>query len=196
MRLKLSVAAWIKNFDGATFVPEGADVTPVGDVSADMLEHEFIVPQFTPAHRYSAYKDAESRGFFKPATVIDPTSVVASSTGIAPGSYFNSLVNVGAAGKIGKFAFINRGSSIGHHVELAEFVSIGPGAVLAGEVRVGRGAVIGAGAVILPGIEIGANAVVGAGATVTRTVSPHSLVTGNPARLTKSGIPGYKGLGI
>jgi sugar O-acyltransferase (sialic acid O-acetyltransferase NeuD family) len=196
LRLKLHVAAWIRNVDGPDFAPAGAAVTAVGDVPLELRAHAFVVPQFTPGHRHAARNDAQSRGFAKAATLIDPTAVVASSAEIAEGGYVNSLANIGAASRIGAFAFINRGASIGHHVELAEFVSIGPAAVLTGGVRIGRGAVIGAGAVILPDIEIGANAVVGAGATVTRTAPPHSLVLGNPARVIESGIPGYKGYGV
>lgn len=45
---------------------------------------------------------------------------------------------------------------------------------------VGRGASIGAGAVICPGANIGALATVAAGAVVSRDVSPHALVAGNP----------------
>ena len=46
------------------------------------------------------------------------------------------------------------------------------------------GASIGANATILPGTVIGRSAVVGAGAVVTRSVPPHAIVTGNPARIT------------
>ena len=52
---------------------------------------------------------------------------------------------------------------------------------LATQVR--RGATIGAGAVIGCGIEIGAFSMVGMGSVVTRSVAPHHLVCGNPARL-------------
>src|SRR3954453_23826207 len=52
-----------------------------------------------------------------------------------------------------------------------------------------RGASIGANATILPGLEIGVGAMVGAGAVVTRSVPPHAIVVGNPAR-----IMGYSGL--
>jgi UDP-2-acetamido-3-amino-2,3-dideoxy-glucuronate N-acetyltransferase len=45
------------------------------------------------------------------------------------------------------------------------------------------GASIGANATILPGIEIGRGAMVGAGAVVTRSVPPHAIVVGNPARI-------------
>lgn len=52
-----------------------------------------------------------------------------------------------------------------------------------------RGASIGANATILPGLEIGIGAMVGAGAVVTRSVPPHAVVVGNPAR-----IQGYQDL--
>jgi hypothetical protein len=196
VRLNLSVAAWVRNVDGPVYVPDGMIVTTVEDLSSDILSYPFVVPQFTPAHRHRAYKDAQSRGFANPAALIDPTAVIASSTEVAPGSYVNSLANIGGASRIGAFAFINRGASIGHHVEFAEFVSIGPAAILAAGVRIHAGAVIGAGAIVLPGVEIGTNAVVGAGANVTRSVPAHSLVTGNPAKVSKYDIPGYHGYGV
>ncbi|MEP7205980.1 MAG: acyltransferase, partial [Casimicrobiaceae bacterium] len=42
---------------------------------------------------------------------------------------------------------------------------------------------IGANATILPGITIGPHAMVGAGAVVMRSVPPHAIVVGNPARI-------------
>ena len=45
------------------------------------------------------------------------------------------------------------------------------------------GASIGANATILPGLPIGRGAMVGAGAVVTRSVPPHAIVAGNPARI-------------
>jgi len=47
-----------------------------------------------------------------------------------------------------------------------------------------RGASIGANATILPGITIGRYAMVAAGAVVTRDVPPHTIVRGNPARIS------------
>jgi len=46
-----------------------------------------------------------------------------------------------------------------------------------------QGASIGANATILPGLRIGRYAMVGAGAVVTRSVPPHAIVVGNPARI-------------
>jgi acetyltransferase-like isoleucine patch superfamily enzyme/dTDP-4-dehydrorhamnose 3,5-epimerase-like enzyme len=51
------------------------------------------------------------------------------------------------------------------------------------ETIIEKGASIGAGAVILPGLRIGAEAMVGSGAVVTRSVPPHAIVVGNPARI-------------
>jgi len=49
-------------------------------------------------------------------------------------------------------------------------------------VRVGHGAWLASRVVVLPGVEIGDGAIVGAGAVVTRSVSPHTVVAGVPAR--------------
>lgn len=49
-------------------------------------------------------------------------------------------------------------------------------------VVVEAGASIGAGATVVAGVTVGAWAMVGAGAVVTRSVAPHELVVGNPAR--------------
>ena len=42
---------------------------------------------------------------------------------------------------------------------------------------------MGANAVIGPGLELGEFSMVGMGSVVTRTIPPHGLVVGNPARL-------------
>lgn len=48
-------------------------------------------------------------------------------------------------------------------------------------VKIERDAFVGAGALILPGVVIGQGAVVAAGSVVTRSVSPLTMVQGNPA---------------
>jgi acetyltransferase-like isoleucine patch superfamily enzyme len=49
-----------------------------------------------------------------------------------------------------------------------------------------RGASIGSNATILCGITIGEGAIIGAGSVVTRDVQPHTIVTGNPARVRRA----------
>lgn len=45
---------------------------------------------------------------------------------------------------------------------------------------------VGCGAIILKGVTIGRGAIVGAGSVVTSSVSPYSIVAGNPARILKN----------
>jgi acetyltransferase-like isoleucine patch superfamily enzyme len=52
-------------------------------------------------------------------------------------------------------------------------------------VRVGAGAWLGSRVIVLPGVDIGEGAIVGAGAVVTRSVPPHTMVAGVPARELK-----------
>jgi UDP-3-O-[3-hydroxymyristoyl] glucosamine N-acyltransferase len=190
-RLNVDVVAWVKNIEGPTFQPQDGVLLESEDLPAGLTAHQFAVPLFTPGHRHAACEDARRRGFSSPASLVDPTAVVASSTELAAGCYVNAAVTIGAAGRIGRFVFINRSASIGHHAEIADFVSIGPGAVICGNVKICRGAVVGAGAVICPSIEVGANAVVAAGTVATRPVAPHTQVAGNVARVTKRNIRGY-----
>lgn len=49
---------------------------------------------------------------------------------------------------------------------------------------------------VLPEVTVGDNAVVGAGAVVTRDVAPGALVLGNPGRVVRQGIGGYRGLAV
>ena len=82
-------------------------------------------------------------------------------------------------------------------VELEDDVFVGPNATFTNDPMprsrqwlesyprtvVRAGASIGANATILPGLEVGTGAMVGAGAVVTRSVPPHAIVVGNPARI-------------
>ena len=82
-------------------------------------------------------------------------------------------------------------------VELEDDVFVGPNATFTNDplprsrqwleqhprTVVRAGASIGANATILPGVEVGLGAMVGAGAVVTRSVPPHAVVVGSPARI-------------
>ncbi len=48
-----------------------------------------------------------------------------------------------------------------------------------------KGASIGSGSTILGGVTVGQNAMVGAGSVVTKSVPPHAIIAGNPARVLR-----------
>jgi UDP-2-acetamido-3-amino-2,3-dideoxy-glucuronate N-acetyltransferase len=98
---------------------------------------------------------------------------------------------------IGNRVTVKCGVQVWTGVELEDDVFVGPNATFTNDPMprsrqwldeyprtvVRSGASIGANATILPGLEIGSGAMVGAGAVVTRSVPPHAVVTGNPARI-------------
>lgn len=80
-------------------------------------------------------------------------------------------------------------SSEQRHAHFRAIITSGhPGVIDLDEkpVRIEDDAWIGAGAIILRGVTIGRGAVVAAGSVVTRSVSPHTVVAGNPARPIKT----------
>jgi acetyltransferase-like isoleucine patch superfamily enzyme/dTDP-4-dehydrorhamnose 3,5-epimerase-like enzyme len=102
---------------------------------------------------------------------------------------------------IGDRVTVKCGVQVWKGVELEDDVFVGPNATFTNDLfprsrqhldehprtLVRAGASIGANATILPGLEIGRGAMVGAGAVVTRSVPPHAVVTGNPARIAGYG---------
>ena len=86
-------------------------------------------------------------------------------------------VRIGRKVHIGREALIMTGS---HQIGTPE-ERCGPDC--ADPVEIGAGAWLGSRVTVLPGVVIGAGCVVQAGAVVTRSMPPHSLVSGNPARV-------------
>lgn len=96
--------------------------------------------------------------------------------------------NVGCFLNLGAPVLIGNRVAVGHQVMiLTDTHAIGTpdrraGIVEAQPVSIEDGVWLGARCTILPGITIGAGAVVAAGAVVTKSVAPHVLVGGVPAR--------------
>ena len=195
-RLGVRIAAAVHNIDGANYFSDQRVVISPEKLTEDQKRLSFVLPLFTPGHRKAAYEEARRYGFTRGETLVDPTATLARSTNLGDGVYINAGCVIGASGKIDDFVFINRSVSIGHHVTLEKFVSIGPGSVLMGHISVGRGAMIGGGSTLLPEVSIGPNAVISAGSVVTRPVPAGCQVTGNPAKIVKRDIRGYKGISV
>ena len=100
---------------------------------------------------------------------------------------------------LGDRVTVKSGVQIWDGVTLEDDVFIGPNATFTNDpaprsgqqlaewpqLTVRKGASIGANATLLPGITVGRYAMVGAGAVVTRSVPPHAVVVGNPARIVR-----------
>jgi sugar O-acyltransferase (sialic acid O-acetyltransferase NeuD family) len=191
-RAGVRIAAGVRNVDGAVHTSAEVRVVERNALTRDDAAHEFLIGLFTPAFRLAARNEALGSGFTRGMTLIDPTAIVARNDVFGEGVYVNAGCVIGAAARLGSFVLVNRSASVGHHVVLDDFVSIGPGVVLGGGVRVGRGTMIGAGAIVLAEVQIGSNAVIGAGSVVRADVPSNAMAAGNPARIVKTGIAGYK----
>lgn len=195
-RAGLRIVVGVRNVAGPAYVTSAVRVVEADELTGADRAHGVLIVLFTPGNRHAAAEEALRAGFLRAATLIDPTSTVARSAVIGHGVYVNAGVVIAGACQLGDWVLVNRSASIGHHASLGDYVSIGPGVVITGNVTVGRGAMIGAGTVVLPELEIGANAVIAAGSVVRSPIPSNSMAAGNPCRVTKTGIGGYKGMSV
>jgi len=145
--------------------------------------------------------------FAHDTAVVEPGARIGDRTRVWHHAHIRDDAVVGADCTIGKNVYIDAGVQIGDRVKIQNNVSVFAGVTLEDEVFVGpsavftndrypratgewelaptvvrEGASIGANACVVCGIEIGPWATVGAGAVLTRSLEPHELVVGNPAR--------------
>jgi UDP-2-acetamido-3-amino-2,3-dideoxy-glucuronate N-acetyltransferase len=147
--------------------------------------------------------------YIDPRAVVDAGAQIGDGTKVWHGAHVMGGAVIGRDCVLGQGCFvaasvrIGDGCRIQNHVSLydgvtlAQDVFLGPSCVFTNvrypraqvsrkaefeETRVERGATIGANATIVCGVTIGAHAMIGAGAVVTRSVAPHALMVGVPAR--------------
>jgi sugar O-acyltransferase (sialic acid O-acetyltransferase NeuD family) len=167
----------------------GADERLPGLISLSDIRDSndpFVIGLSSAEHRPAAARASFDAGFASPATLVDKSSHVASTSELRHGVYVNAGVVVASHTYIDCHANINRSASIGHDNSIGFAASVGPGATLAGGITLGAAATVGAGAVVLPNITIGRRAVIGAGAVVTRDVADYTVVVGNPSRVLRT----------
>ncbi|WP_243642373.1 acyltransferase [Marinobacterium mangrovicola] len=82
-------------------------------------------------------------------------------------------------------------------ITIGEYTHIAFGAVLLthdmsrnlhSKIKIGSNCFIGANSIILPGVEINDGCIIAAGSVVTKSISPNSIVAGNPAKVIRTGI--------
>jgi sugar O-acyltransferase (sialic acid O-acetyltransferase NeuD family) len=117
----------------------------------------------------------ESGGLL-PATLVDPTAVVARSASIGEGSYVGPFVFVGPGSRVGRHVLMNVSASVGHDSTVGDYCQVCPGARLSGGTAMGEGAFVGSNGVTVPLVRIGEWATLGAASLAARDV---------PARVTR-----------
>lgn len=178
LRLELSVENIISVSGEKTRFVHQQPATALQDINPQDNHSPFLAAAFSPLRRQELVSLASQCGLEPAAAVVDPTSVVASSSVIGKGSYINVMSAVASVTRIGEHVFINRSCNIGHHSLIGDFVSFGPGVTAASNIRIGERAVIGAGAVLLPGVTIGSGSVVSAGTRIHQDIPADHLAIG------------------
>jgi acetyltransferase-like isoleucine patch superfamily enzyme len=142
-----------------------------------------------------------------PSAEIEPGAIVGEGTRIWRRAHVRTGARIGRDCNIGANVFVDAHVTIGDRVKIQNNVSVYEGVLLEDEAFVGPAAVftndrnpratgdwelattevrygasVGANATIVCGNELGEHCLVAAGAVVTRSVQPHQLVMGNPAR--------------
>ncbi len=142
-----------------------------------------------------------------PTAIVEEGARIGVGTSVWHHAHIRRGARVGEGCNLGKNVYIDADAVVGDRVKVQNNVSLYAGVRLGDEVFVGpsavftndrvpratgawevtptvvhRGASIGGNATVLAGIEVGEWAMVGAGAVVVRSVAPHEVVVGNPAR--------------
>jgi sugar O-acyltransferase (sialic acid O-acetyltransferase NeuD family) len=161
-----------------------------------LQDAEFVIPLLTPGRRKLRAQEGADLGMRPGDPVIHPTSVVSGSARIGPGGLIGPVAVIGSNVVCGAFFMANRVASAGHDCVFGDFCTIGPSSSICGGCELEEGVYVGAGAILLPKLRIGRNAVIAAGAVVTRDVANHTVVAGNPARVIRESVAGYRDIGV
>lgn len=146
--------------------------------------------------------------FVHPTAIVEDGASIGSDTRVWHHGHVRRGASIGSGCVLGKNVFVDDGAVIGdrckiqnnvsvyHGVSIGDDVFVGPAATFTNDLVprafntdwtvtgtiVESGASIGANATIVCGTTLGSYSMVAAGATVTKSVQPHQLVAGTPAR--------------
>ena len=148
--------------------------------------------------------------FYKHPSAVVESDEIGEGTKIWHFVHVREKARIGRNCNIGKGVYIDTEVVIGNNVKIQNFATIYKGVIIEDDVFIGpavvftndlyprafiwsgekiektivrKGASIGANSTIICGVEICEYAMIGAGSVVTKSVPPHALVYGNPAKL-------------
>jgi UDP-perosamine 4-acetyltransferase len=153
---------------------------PVSHSAADIEADGFIVAVGDNATRAQLFDTYLSEGL-SPASVVEPSAILAESVEVGAGSFVAAGVVVNIDAHIGQNAILNTGCTVDHDCVIGDHTLIGPTSSLCGGVQVGTGVLLGAGVSVTPTVTIGEWCVVGAGAAVVEDLPARSTCVGVPA---------------
>ncbi len=154
------------------------------EIECDM--RYFNVPIADSKKRERIATDCITKGAI-PMSIKSPHSIIYDRNEIGEGVIISANTTITSNVKIGKFFHLNIYSYVAHDCIIGDYVTFAPNVQCNGNVHIHNHAYIGTGAILRNGslikpLLIGEGAVVGMGAVVTKDVSPHTTVVGNPAK--------------
>jgi sugar O-acyltransferase (sialic acid O-acetyltransferase NeuD family) len=120
------------------------------------------------------------------ASVLHPSSVIASSATIGRGTVILACAVVGVDARIADGCIVNTGARVDHDGNIGAFSHLSPGATLGGQVSLGEGVHLAVGVSVRNRVHIGAWSIIGVGAAVVQDVPESVMAYGVPARVVRS----------
>jgi UDP-2-acetamido-3-amino-2,3-dideoxy-glucuronate N-acetyltransferase len=172
------------------------------------LGSDFLAEVALRSSRYAPLPMVDGDFFAHVSAIVEDGASIGSGTKVWHHGHVRSGSRLGADCVLGKNVFIDDGAVVGDRCKIQNNVSVYNGVTIGDDVFVGpaatftndlvprafntewhitktfvnTGASVGANATIICGTTLGEYSMVAAGATVTRSVAPHQLVAGTPAR--------------
>jgi sugar O-acyltransferase (sialic acid O-acetyltransferase NeuD family) len=106
----------------------------------------------------------------EPATLVDPSAVIAPDAEVGKGCYIGIGSVVSTETQLGLGIIVNHHVTVGHGVRIGDFAQLCPGVCVSGGCEIGEGALFGTLAGTIPLKRVGAWATVGAGMVSLRDV--------------------------
>lgn len=118
--------------------------------------------------------------------IIHSSSYIDSSVKLGAGIFILPRCVIDMGCEIEDSVVLNTGVTIAHHTIIRKHSFLAPASAIAGYVQIGESNFIGINATILSHIKTCNNIIIGAGAVLTKNVSSHNVLVGNPAKIIRT----------